>query len=203
MDSRQRVLDVLQRRGTSSVSELSRSLGLTTVTVRHHLEGLMAAGLVGAPSRRPRQGPGRPELGYALTPKAEGSLPRNYHELCTCLVEAISGSMSEEEALSLFQRAGRHLGEEEGLAAESLPAHRLSRARGFLESRGYYPDAGRKPDQLTLSHCPYREIAQRWPIVCQFDRALLEGLTSMRVEFAARIVDNDPACVLTLRPEPF
>jgi predicted ArsR family transcriptional regulator len=163
----------------------------------------MAEGLVGPPSRRPRQGPGRPELGYSLTPKAEASLPRNYHELCTCLVQAIAGSMSEEEALGLFQRAGRHLAEKEGLAAESRPARRLQRARSFLESRGYYPEAGKMPDQLTLSHCPYREIAERWPIVCQFDRALLEGLTSMRVEFAARIVDNDPACVLTLRPDTF
>ncbi len=203
MDSRQRILDILQRHGASSVSELSRSLGLTTVTVRHHLEGLMGQELVAPPSRRPRQGPGRPELAYSLTPKAEGSLPRNYHELCRCLVEAISGSMSEEAGLALLQRAGRRLGEQEGLGAASRLTRRLQRARGFLESRGYYPDAGDKPDRLTLSHCPYREIAQRWPIVCQFDRALLEGLTSLRVEFAARIVDNDPACVLTLQPDTF
>jgi len=186
-----------------SVGDLSRSLGLTTVTLRHHLEGLMGDGLVAPPSRRPRKGPGRPELIYTLAPKAVSLLPRNYPELCSCLVEAITGAISEEDAESLLQRAGRRLGEKEGLGSEARLSRRLHRAQSFLESRGYYPEWNDGSGQLTLSHCPYREIAEQWPVVCQFDRALLEGLTSMRVEFIGRIVESQPACTLALHPEGF
>jgi len=186
-----------------SVGELSRGLGLTTVTIRHHLEGLMDNEIVAEPSRRPHRGPGRPELTYALTPKAVESLPRNYHELCSCLVEALSEALTPEQVSEVMQRAGRRLGESQGLGPKARLQRRMQRANAFLESRGYYPEASSDSARLTLLHCPYREVAEGWPIVCQFDRALLEGLLATRVEIVGRIVENKPACTVEIHPEGF
>jgi predicted ArsR family transcriptional regulator len=181
-----------------SVGELSRALGLTTVTVRHHLDGLTREDLVAEPSRRPRRGPGRPELTYTLTPKAAESLPRNYHELCRCLMETLSEAISPEQAVDLISRAGRRLGERHSLGPGARMQRRIDHAQAFLESRGYYPDWEPNAARLTLLHCPYREVAEGWPAVCRFDQALLEGLLSTRVEIARRIADNAPACTVTI-----
>ena len=186
-----------------SVGELSHALGLTTVTIRHHLEGLMDDDLVAEPSRRPHRGPGRPELTYALTPKAVESLPRNYHELCSCLVEALSEEVTPEQASEVMRRAGRRLGERQVLGPQAPLQRRMQRANAFLESRGYFPEWDSESARLSLMHCPYRELAEGWPIICQFDRALLEGLLSTRVEIVGRIVENEPACIVAIHPEEF
>jgi predicted ArsR family transcriptional regulator len=186
-----------------SVGEISRALDLTTVTIRHHLEGLMVDGIVAPPDRRPRSGPGRPELTYALTPKAAESLPRNYRELCGCLVEAFSGALSPAQLGEMFERAGRRLGEREGLEPRARLPRRVLHAQRFLESRGYYPEPDPSGGRLTLLHCPYREVAESWPVICRFDQALLEGLLSTRVEFVGRIVENEPACTVAIDPDGF
>jgi len=86
MDSRQRILEHMKRAGEASVAELSRALRLTPVTIRHHLETLQSERLLEAPEARRKTGPGRPEMVYRLSPVADRSMPRNYGELCACLL---------------------------------------------------------------------------------------------------------------------
>src|SRR3972149_7108640 len=119
-----------------SVGELSRALSLTTVTIRHHLEGLMDDDLVAEPSRRPHRGPGRAELTYALTPKAVESLPRTYHELGSCLVEALSEEVTPEQASEVMQRAGRRLGERQGPGPQAGFQRRMLRANALAAGCG-------------------------------------------------------------------
>ena len=88
-DSRQRVIEVLKRRGEASVSELSQALGLTPVTIRHHLDALMEEGVVSPPAARRKAGPGRPEMVFSLTHRADVLTPRNYGELCACLLSTL------------------------------------------------------------------------------------------------------------------
>lgn len=198
-DSRQRILGLLKRRGPLSAGDLSRALALTTVTIRHHLEGLIAGGLVSEPSPRPRPGPGRPELAYALTPKAESSLPDNYAELCRCLVQSLSQALPPDRLTEVLREAGSRLGEQEGLGAQARPARRIHHAQAFLESRGYFPGWEAETSRLTLCHCPYQELAEAVPSICQFDRALLEGLLSAKVTIVSRIVDEEPVCTMSVQ----
>jgi len=60
-DSRLRIIEILKRRNMASVGELSQALGLTPVTIRHHLDSLLADHIVSEPVPRRRPGPGRPE----------------------------------------------------------------------------------------------------------------------------------------------
>jgi len=100
-DSRLRLVEVLKRRNQASVTELSQALGLTPVTIRHHLESLLEDEVVSQPTPRRKAGPGRPEMVYALTPRAEALTPRNYGELCSCLVQALDhGSADPAHALA-------------------------------------------------------------------------------------------------------
>ena len=46
---RRQILDILKTRGSATVEELRQELGITSVTVRHHLVDMRAEELVGEP----------------------------------------------------------------------------------------------------------------------------------------------------------
>lgn len=188
--SRLRILQHLKRVGEASVADLSAGLGLTPVTIRHHLEALQEEGLVGSPSARRKSGPGRPELIYRASAAADQLMPRNYGELCGCLLQAIGPDRPAEDLRSTLELVGSELGRSE------RPASGLSGVKRFLEQRGYFPSVQRAEQKLTirLANCPYLELAQSTPALCHFDRALLSGLLDAEVKMGQRIVNQHPVC---------
>lgn len=203
-DTRQRILEHLKRSGPSSVGELSRALGLTPVTIRHHLTGMLAVGLVGAPVRRPKPGPGRPEMTYALSAQGETVLPGNLDELCACVVGALSVALAPAQQQGVMREAGRQLALREGPPPAARFETRLRQTAGFLERRGYFPrwESEGGAYRLTLSHCPYRALAGDSSAACAFDQSLIESLLGAQVELIGRIVDRKPVCTLRVRPAP-
>ena len=204
MDSRQRILEHMKRFGEASVADLSRALRLTPVTIRHHLEALQAEQLLEPPQARRKTGPGRPEMVYRLSPVADRSMPRNYGELCACMLREVQDDSSGRPLSRLLTR----MGEREGLAARprgepgSRARHRA--VQEHLEARGYFPRLEREDDQLrlTLANCPYLEAAQAAPALCLFDRALLQSLFGQPVRMAGRIVLGEPVCTFYVEDVP-
>src|SRR3989337_1056536 len=115
MDSRQRILEHMKRAGEASVAELSRALRLTPVTIRHHLEAMQSEQLLEAPQARRKTARGRPEMVYRLSPVADRSMPRNYGELCACLLREFQG---QPPGLPLA-RILTEVGEREGRAVQT------------------------------------------------------------------------------------
>jgi predicted ArsR family transcriptional regulator len=194
-DSRSRILEFLKRHGSGSVADLSRGLGLTPVTIRHHLEALMADDLVEEPSPRRRPGPGRPEMAYRLAPSADSHLPRNYGELCACLVRELEGEPGSAVG-SALAAAGAALGHS---VAETWKEHHGDRRKAVLavlERRGYLPswENAEGVPSLVLCNCPYLEVARTTPGMCQFDLGLIESVLGSRVRLEASIAAADPAC---------
>ncbi len=192
-DSRQRILEHLKKTGQASVAELSRTLALTPVTIRHHLEGLRAEGLVGKPVARRKSGPGRPEMIYRSTPAADIQMPRNYGELCGCLLENLRSASGGQNLEAVLVAVGSELGKRESVPSGS---NQLRFIKHYLEDRGYFPSATQVEGRLRLelANCPYLEVARAAPALCHFDRALLEGLFGRPVEMGGRIVLNEPVC---------
>ena len=91
---RRQILDILKMRGSSTVEELRRELGITSVTVRHHLEIMRAEELVREPSARHRSAPGRPHYEYALTTQAEEYFPKSYADLAFHLMKKSNLAMA-------------------------------------------------------------------------------------------------------------
>ena len=77
-ETRERIIHILKTRGQATVDELSRELGLTSVTVRHHLEILRQEELIAPPEPLRRTGPGRPQHVYRLAGQASDLFPKNY-----------------------------------------------------------------------------------------------------------------------------
>ncbi len=193
LESRQRILRHLKQSGQASVAELSTALALTPVTIRHHLESLRTEGLVAEPVSRHKPGPGRPEMLYRITAAANAYMPRNYGELCRCLIQAVESTQNRDLGGVLVEM-GRELGSSAGTTGQ------LDAARTYLQERGYFPtlDESEGLIVLELANCPYLEVVEGAPLLCQFDRALIEALLGREVELLGSIVDNDPVCTFQI-----
>jgi predicted ArsR family transcriptional regulator len=201
--SRQRIIVQLKKSGEASVSDLSRELGLTSVTVRHHLQELRRDGIVDDPKPRRRRGPGRPEMAYCLTQEARVDLPRNYEELCASLVDQLSGEASTAVLERVLVGAGENLSRS-SVAWRGSGTSRVEWAEGFLAERGYFPRLRQASDglRLHLANCPYHEIARHVPEMCSFDTALVAGLMGTNVKMEASIAEGAAACCFLLTGEP-
>jgi predicted ArsR family transcriptional regulator len=197
LKSRQRILEHLKQSGQASVAELSKALALTPVTIRHHLETLRAEGLVAEPIARHKPGPGRPEMMYHITPAANAYMPRNYGELCRCLMQAVANARSGE-----LEGVLAEMGSDLGSSARTVG--RPTAAKSYLEERGYFPSIDRSEGTivLQLANCPYLEVAEDAQALCEFDRALIEALFGQKVETLGRIVDHKPVCTFQISGEP-
>ena len=192
-------MEVLKRRQQASVTELSQALGLTPVTIRHHLDSLAADRVVSEPVPRRKSGPGRPEMVYSLTARADEMTPRNYGELCSCLLQALERPAAPPGPALVT--AGTELGARlRGAGGESGFGVVLD----FLEARGYFPSL--EDDEfgsvVVLANCPYLEVARATPEFCRFDVALLQSALGAKVIPEANIALNDPACRLRITPAP-
>ena len=200
--SRRRIILQLKKSQEASVADLSRALGLTSVTIRHHLQELLREGVVGSPRPRRRKGPGRPEMAYSLVPQARIELPENYQELCTALLEQLSDLPSKRALSEALIGAGENLGRAFG-GGEGARGAKADQIEAFLEERGYFPrwaHEGATPS-LQLANCPYLEIAEHVPEMCSFDKALLAGLTGTNVRLETSIAGGAAACRFHLAEE--
>lgn len=201
-DSRGRILEHLTKRGPSSVADLIAELGLTGVTIRHHLGEMRRQGLIAAPAARRRRGRGRPVLVYAVTHQARGLPPGNHLELALHVLLAAREQLSSADLERLMVAAGEHLGRLPNSRSALSPKARRRQAVRFLDDRGYYPSyytAIAGSARLLLAQCPYLTAAESCPAVCVFDRALVRSLFGSEVNLTARIIDRDPGCVFEFR----
>jgi predicted ArsR family transcriptional regulator len=197
-ESRYKILCHIKRHGQATIAELARVLGLTTVTIRHHLQILREMELLEKPNPKPRSGPGRPEMVYRLTKRADKHLPRNYDQLSLALVDVLSRSPKPDSLAQLFLLAGHEVGQQAELEQKAQAEQHVKDVCLWLESRGYFLSCETKRNLLhiRIRHCPYLEIAQRHKAICAFDQGLLGRLFEAPVRVAKRIAVGDEECIL-------
>ena len=117
-NSREGILDILRRRDSASVDELSRELGLAGATVRRHLDVLMRDGYVSA--SQVRGGMGRPRYAFSLTEAGADLFPHHYVRLTRRLIDEIvalepadtTGRQGAELADLIFEKMSERLARE-------------------------------------------------------------------------------------------
>ena len=200
VDNQQLIILFIRRHSEASLGELSRGLGLSHVTLRRHLDELMRAGIVSPPEKRRRSGPGRPELAYSLTAKAEGMLPENYGELAHAVLGVLEARHGPEWVRRLLGAVGASTATGFGLTVGRGHKDFVPQVLAGLERRGYLPAIGTWSGRrcLTFAHCPYLDSARASRVVCSFDQVLLEALLGEPVIIFRRIAENDQQCIFLL-----
>jgi predicted ArsR family transcriptional regulator len=181
--TREHILNILKEQQQATVDDLSAELGLTAVTVRHHLEILRGEGLVGPPTAQRRKGPGRPQYVYSLAEKASSFFPKRYDHLARLLIDELRTHIPDGEMDTVMARIGRHIAQQAPLEDDAGTEDRLTAAIEFLNSLGYMAsweptgDEGASGQYLVhIANCPYERVAFEKRDVCTMDLALLTSL---------------------------
>ena len=188
--SRGEVLDLLRAAdGPLGVREIAERTGLHPNTARFHLEALVDAGLA-ARNTEDRETPGRPRIAYLAAAGGSGGR-RRYLLLAEMLTSLIAGTMPDPRAAA--EAAGREWGAY--LSEQPPPYQRLTagdavaKLVAIMAEMGFAPEAKASGEryQMSLRHCPFREVAeQHRDVICSLHLGLMRGaLDRMRAPVTA------------------
>lgn len=196
-----------------TTTELAEATGLTTSTVRFHLNALESAALVVREVLEP-VGRGRPELRF----HARMPAPQNgFAFLAEILTEAVAfptGTSPAQRAETAGNRWMRNRQDHQWPQAAKPAAGELAHATealfaelGFaphLEDDGALPGT---PVRVRLAQCPFAELAKSTPqVVCSAHLGILRGFIAEAGEqeddyFATMVPWESPAgCLATIGP---
>ncbi|HTO73017.1 MAG TPA: winged helix-turn-helix transcriptional regulator [Gemmatimonadales bacterium] len=197
---RGQILVDLKRNGSNTAKGLADALGLSLNAVRHHLRELEAEDLIR--HRREQRGLGAPTFAFHLSQSGEELFPQRYREIVTEVLdriaeragrEAVTGALeSRFESLALRIEAG---------ATAVDPEARLDIVRQALQNDGFMADWSAEEGgfRLTEHHCAFRELAARFPEICEIEARFLSRVLSARVERSAHMLAGCSACQYRLR----
>jgi predicted ArsR family transcriptional regulator len=199
---RRDIVDILKRLGAATVEELRKELDITSVTVRHHLDVLRSEGLVADPVVRHSNRSGRPQHTYSLTHKAEALFPHNYNGLAEALLEEIKVRCDPDQVDRILEGVAARLASE---APRLVPGERtevgLGKTVEFLNELGYVAHWERRDEDylITTCNCPFDNLVEAHPDLCQMDLHLMTTLVGAPVERVCHRVEGDTTCAYVLK----
>jgi DeoR family suf operon transcriptional repressor len=197
---RGQILVDLKRNGSNTARGLAETLGLSLNAVRHHLRELELEELVH--HRREQRGLGAPTFAFHLSAAGDGLFPQRYKEIVTEVLnrvveragrEAVTGALEDR-----FEGLARRIEEQ---AAAVAPSARMEIVRRALQDDGFMVDWSLDAEgySLTEHHCAFRELAERFPEVCEAEARFLSRVLSARVERTSHVLTGCVACQYRLR----
>lgn len=151
-----------------TVEELSESSGLHPNTVRGHLDVLLAAGTV---TREPAgaQGRGRPRWLY----RAGVPVASPFRLLAEALTAELGRTHDPRLAESAAERWSHALPD---LPRASSPDLAVQEATDALVRLGFEAVASPVGDAISITNCPYAELVDGNPVICDIHAALVVRL---------------------------
>ena len=201
--TRLKILTIFQREGSMTVDKLAREVGLSSTTIRRHLDILQRDLLVSFD--QVRQGSGRPEYLYFLTEYGHESGYRDYKGFLADLITEISGLSSTDrsnkngrELLSLLiARIADQVSWPYLQPSQSTNDARIAKLERALNDRGFSPEITREGGQveIRLCNCPLRSVALSQDAVCLFDRTLIGAILGVDAVRESSIHDGHSSCL--------
>ncbi|MFN3762125.1 MAG: helix-turn-helix transcriptional regulator [Anaerolineae bacterium] len=194
-ETRQRILEIIKMRGQATVNELTRELGLTAVTIRHHLDVLYRDGLIGPPQILRKPGPGRPQHVYRLAGEAEEIFPKKYDRLTDALLEELEERLSPEELDAVINGVAGRMARQ--VSAEGDISVRLGALMEFLNGLGYLATVQEEEGgyRIVVANCPYERVARRHTLPCKVDMRLIALVTGVEPERVQQIAAGGEHCI--------
>jgi len=204
--TRERILDILKKRHHATVDDLSEELGLTPVTVRHHLDILRGEGLVEIPHALRRKAPGRPKYVYAITEEGSEHFPKRYDELASqILTELKDRHFSPEEIRDMMRRIGEKMARQVKLPSHNNFEARISAISDFLSEMGYmthWEKSGDETYTLHVANCPYERVSCEHGEICLIDHAMIAELLGTPPRRTANAAAGDHECTYEIKRPP-
>ena len=180
--TRGRIVLLLLQPGSRTVNELSEAVELTGNAVRAHLTALERDGLVRQNGTRP--GRRKPNVTYALTPKAEQLFTKVYGLVLRHLLDVLKESTSVKKVDEIVRTVGHRLAPSyrPALPAEQ-PQKLVEQAISVLRQLGGFCKSEGGDGKITLRcfECPLGLVASGHPEACRLVETLLADVLGVPV----------------------
>ncbi|NIS79750.1 MAG: ArsR family transcriptional regulator [Anaerolineales bacterium] len=199
--TRDLILRSLRSQGERTVKELAEIVGISPVSVRHHLTSLQADGLVKV--KEVRQGVGRPHHVFLLTDEALELFPTRYLRLVNRLLDEIKDSISDDKVEELFLGIADSMAESYAQQVKGLPLpDRLRRLVDLLSEEGFDAELEEVDERIIIREfcCPYLKLAQDHPEVCVLEQDFIARALSVPVERITWLAKGDTFCAFAVSP---
>jgi DeoR family suf operon transcriptional repressor len=195
--TRDLVLRSLLKQPRCTVNELAKMVGISPISVRHHIASLEADGFIS--SEDERHGIGRPRQVFFLTETGIEQFPTRYVRLTIRLLEHLKETMPEVMVGKLFTQMAEDLANDlaNGTEMKDLSMEeRLNLVKELLKREGFnieweHLDNGY---QIHEASCPYYYVGQNHPEVCAVDQILISKVLSVPTEKVKCILNGDSNC---------
>ncbi|MBL8928823.1 MAG: helix-turn-helix domain-containing protein [Kineosporiaceae bacterium] len=214
--TRDRIAQVVLRRGPVTVAEIADQLSLTAAGVRRHLDQLQADGLVTtweSGSQAPR-GRGRPARTFVLTDAGHAALATGYGELAASALRHLAEVGGPDAVRRFAEERVAELELRHRVAVEAAgesPARRAEALAEALSTDGYAATTRPAPApsgqaaplgvQLCQGHCPVQEVARQFPQLCEAETDAFSRLLGVHVQRLATLAHGEHVCT-TYVPDP-
>jgi predicted ArsR family transcriptional regulator len=195
--TREQVLRTLLTRPRRTIIELAEEVGISPISIRHHISSLQAEGFIAAEEER--HGVGRPRQVYSLTETGVEQFPTRYVRLTVRLLERLKETMPEAMFTKLFVQMAEDLAKDLAVGAETKNLsmqERLNLVKDLLKQEGFTIEWEQLGDsyQIREASCPYYYIGQNHPEICAVDQILISTVLSVPAEKIKCILNGDNFC---------
>ncbi len=193
--TRERILQTLLNNPRSTINELADAVGINAISVRHHLNSMLAEGLV--TSEEERHGVGRPRLVYYLTDEGLERFPTRYFRLANRLLDQLQGTLSPTAIENLFTAMAKDLAEDHERQTRNLTfEEKLNFLKKLLAEEGFTVEWERVGDEYHIREitCPYLQVGQEHPQVCIVDQTLISTVLEIPTQKISCVLSGDNHC---------
>jgi DeoR family suf operon transcriptional repressor len=190
------ILDLLRKRETLSVTELSSIMEVTATAVRQRLTRLMAQGYIERTAAR--AGRGRPSHAYRLTPAGRRKAGSNFADLAIALWQEVRSIKDAEIRRGLLARISRRLAEDYASKVDGeSTAERMQAVAHLFSDRNIPFEVVETPGELPVLRalaCPYPDLADQDKAICAMERIMFSELIGENVHLEQCRLDGASCC---------
>lgn len=192
------VLLMLRKEQPLTAGELASRLAMTANGVRRHLKELEERGLVRF--ARESRGVGGPVYAFSLTDAGEQLFPRDYVDTLADALEMIRALEGPAGVTRIFRRRWETILGSARAELDALPLpQRARRLASLLSASGYMAESSSQATTTTITehNCAIREIAARFPEVCDAEADFIADVLGAPIERQQHMMHGCAACEYT------
>lgn len=198
-NTRESIIRLLQERGELSVNEIADEVGINPISVRHHLDILLAEGLISF--REERHGVGRPRMVYNLTEKGLDSFPGRYTRLTNRLLDELKQTLPAPFVDRLFTQMALEVANQRAAEIQGQPLEaKLDALKEMLAEEGFNVECEARDNGVYIREfaCPYYHIGRAHPEVCTVDQTMISRVLSIPAEKIECVLGGDTHCTYVI-----
>jgi predicted ArsR family transcriptional regulator len=200
--TREVILHTIKASPESTIDTLAEAADVSPVTVRHHINSLLADGMIEATAVRRKVG--RPYFVYTLSENGQELFPKRYVRLTSRLLDELKTRLPDDMVAEIFKGVVQailadHTGEFETLSMEK----RLDYLVAMLGDEGFLSSWEKTADGYKLIEysCPYISVGHEHSEVCTFDKELMLTVLQMPVQQHSCMLEGASCCEFSLTTE--